>query len=80
MTYVVFFILVAIILYQGYMFRYIERLYREEKYKLIELWSLERKELYDRIQASSFAEYKQGEVKMVKAQKEEKPAPTYHLE
>ncbi|MGX5634611.1 hypothetical protein [Bacillus thuringiensis] len=80
MTYVVLFILVAIILYQGYMFRYIERLYREEKYKLIELWSLERKELYDRIQAPSFAEYKQGEVKMVKAQKEEKSVPTFHLE
>ncbi|AZJ21545.1 hypothetical protein CT694_18600 [Bacillus wiedmannii bv. thuringiensis] len=80
MTYGVFFILVAIILYQGYMFRYIERLYREEKYKLIELWKQERKELYDRIQAPSFAEYKQGEVKMVKAQKEEKPVPTYHLE
>ena len=80
MTYVVLFILVAIILYQGYMFRYIERLYREEKCKLIELWSLERKELYNRIQAPSFAEYKQGEVKMVKAQKEEKTIPTYHLE
>ncbi|MED2772924.1 hypothetical protein P4278_30580 [Bacillus thuringiensis] len=80
MTYVFFFVLVAIILYQGYMFRYIERLYREEKCKLIELWSLERKELYNRIQAPSFAEYKQGEVKMVKAQKEEKTIPTYHLE
>ncbi|MGX5634583.1 hypothetical protein [Bacillus thuringiensis] len=47
---------------------------------MIELWSLERKELYNRIQAPSFAEYKQGEVKMVKAQKEEKTIPTYHLE
>ncbi|MGR5964953.1 hypothetical protein ACT7DB_14765 [Bacillus cereus] len=60
MTYVVLFILVAIILYQGYMFRYIERLYREEKYKLIELWSLERKELYDRIQAPSFCRIQAG--------------------
>ena len=44
------------------------------------MWQQERKELYDRIQASSFAEYKQGEVKMVKAQKEEQPVPIYHLE
>jgi uncharacterized phage-like protein YoqJ len=36
-----------------------------------ESWYKERKELLDRIQAPSFAEYKQAEVKVIKAQKEE---------
>ena len=53
-----------------------ERVHQGER----DVWQQERKELYDRIQASSFAEYKQGEVKMVKAQKEEQPVPIYHLE
>ena len=52
-----------------------ERVHQGER----DVWQQERKELYDRIQAS-LAEYKQGEVKMVKAQKEEQPVPIYHLE
>ena len=75
MTYVVFFVLVAVIIFLGVFAYKIEHVHQKER----DMWKQERKELYDRIQAPSFAEYKQGEVKMVKAQKEEKPAPTYHL-
>ena len=38
-----------------------------------ELWSMERKELMDRIQAPSFQEYKSAEIRLTKAQKQEKP-------
>ncbi|UYX53350.1 hypothetical protein [Bacillus thuringiensis] len=76
MTYVVFFVLVAVIVFLGVFAYEMERVHQGER----DVWKQERKELYDRIQAPSFAEYKQGEVKMVKAQKEEKPVPTYHLE
>lgn len=43
-------------------------------------WARERKELMDRVQAPSFTEYKQAEVKVIKAQKEEKEAPPIVLE
>ncbi|HEQ3529265.1 TPA: hypothetical protein VGS93_005840 [Bacillus cereus] len=76
MTYVVFFVLVAVIIFLGAFAYKIEHVHEKER----DGWKQERKELYDRIQAPSFAEYKQGEVKMVKAQKEDKPVPTYHLE
>lgn len=76
MTYVVFFVLVAVIIFLGAFAYKIEHVHEKER----DVWKQERKELYDRIQAPSFAEYKQSEVKMVKAQKEEKPVPTFHLE
>lgn len=47
---------------------------------LTEKWHEERSELLDRIQTSSFAEYKQAEIKMVKAQKDEEPKPSFILE
>ncbi|MCQ6331730.1 hypothetical protein, partial [Bacillus cereus] len=72
MTSVVFFVLVAVIIFLVAFAYKIEQVHQKER----DVWKQERKELYDRIQAPSFAEYKQGEVKMVKAQKEEKPAPT----
>jgi hypothetical protein len=50
-------------------------LYTKEKQ-----WKEERQQLLDRIQAPSFAEYKQAEVKVIKAQKEEKPEIKYTLE
>jgi hypothetical protein len=46
----------------------LERTHQEER----ETWHEERKELLDRIQAPSFAEYKHQEVRVMKAQKEEK--------
>ena len=36
-------------------------------------WKEERQQLLDRIQANSFAEYKTAEVRVIKAQKEDKP-------
>jgi predicted Holliday junction resolvase-like endonuclease len=47
---------------------------------LSELWSGERSELLDRIQAPTFGEYKNAEIKMVKAQKDEEPKPSFILE
>lgn len=76
MMYAAFFILLCVICYLGVFAYQIERAHQEER----EAWQIERKDLYDRIQAPSFAEYKQAEVKMVKAQKDEKPEPTFHLE
>jgi hypothetical protein len=38
-------------------------------------WQEERKQLLDRIQAGSFAEYKHAEVKVIKAQNGEKEPP-----
>ncbi|HFJ9287464.1 TPA: hypothetical protein ACGW44_005510, partial [Bacillus toyonensis] len=60
--YVVFFVLIAIIVFLGVFTYEMEHVHQKER----EIWKEERKELYDRIQAPSFAEYKQGEVKMVK--------------
>ncbi|MEW4152197.1 hypothetical protein Q0N88_18920 [Bacillus thuringiensis] len=68
--------MVAVIVFLGAFAYKIEQVHQKER----DVWKQERKELYDRIQAPSFAEYKQGEVKMVKAQKEEKSVPTFHLE
>lgn len=39
------------------------------------LWIKERQQLIDRIQAGTFAEYKQAEVKVIKAQNGEKEPP-----
>jgi predicted Holliday junction resolvase-like endonuclease len=54
--------------------------FQEHIENLTEQWHLERSELLDRIQAPSFAEYKQAEIKMVKAQKDEEPKPSFILE
>jgi hypothetical protein len=43
-------------------------------------WQEERQQLLDRIQSPSFAEYKQAEVKVMKAQKKEEPEIKFHLE
>jgi predicted Holliday junction resolvase-like endonuclease len=47
---------------------------------LNEQWQQERAQLLDRIQAPTFGEYKQAEIKMVKAQKDEEPKPSFILE
>lgn len=47
---------------------------------LTEQWQEERSQLLDRIQAPTFSEYKNAEIKMVKAQKEEEPKPSFILE
>jgi hypothetical protein len=43
-------------------------------------YKIERSELLDRIQAPTFGEYKNAEIKMVKAQKDEEPKPSFILE
>jgi predicted Holliday junction resolvase-like endonuclease len=47
---------------------------------LSELWETERSELLDRIQAPTFGELKNAEIKMVKAQQPEEPKPSFILE
>ena len=44
-----------------------------------EEWKAERQQLLDRIQANSFAEYKTAEVRVIKAQKDEKPEPQVQM-
>ena len=58
------FVSITVIIFLGAFAYKIEHVHQKER----DVWKQERKELYDRIQAPSFAEYKQ-EVKMVKAQK-----------
>lgn len=52
---------------------------RERQYVILrderETWSSERQQLLDRIQASSFAEYKHAEIKLTKAQNGEREPP-----
>ena len=50
------FVLVAVIIFLGAFAYKIEHVHQKER----DVWKQERKELYDRIQAPSFAEYKQG--------------------
>lgn len=47
----------------------------EKSLKELEMWHKERQQLLDRIQSPSFAEYKQAEVKIIKAQNGEKDPP-----
>jgi predicted Holliday junction resolvase-like endonuclease len=54
--------------------------YHNHMVELTEQWRVERSELLDRIQSPSFAEYKSAEVRMVKAQKDEEPKPSFILE
>lgn len=42
-------------------------------------WASERKSLLDRIQAPSYAEYKSGEIRMAKVQKDDKPEQPIEL-
>jgi hypothetical protein len=71
-----------IIVYQGtimYMnydrhMKHVEHL-QEYHQKAVEVWKEERQQLLDRIQASSFAEYKTQEVRVIKAQSGEKEPP-----
>jgi hypothetical protein len=54
--------------------------YQDHIENLNEQWSVERSQLLDRIQAPTFGEYKQAEIRMVKAQKDEEPKPSFILE
>lgn len=42
-------------------------------------WAIERQKLMDRVQAPSFDHLKQAEVRVIKAQKEDKPLPPVEL-
>jgi hypothetical protein len=52
--------------------RFVDLLYKD--------FDEERQRLLDRIQAPTFGEYKQAEIRMVKAQKDEEPKPSFVLE
>lgn len=56
------------------------RLHHEQLSELIYSFQEERSGLLDRIQAPTFGEYKNAEIKMVKAQKDEEPKPSFILE
>lgn len=50
--------------------------YHNQILDLTKQWHNERSQLLDRIQSPTFGEYKQAEVRMVKAQKDEEPKPS----
>lgn len=77
MTLAVFLVLLSVIICLLIYMYESERTHQEER----EFWQKERKELLDRIQAPSFAEYKHQEVRVMKAQKEEKKSEqNFYLE
>jgi hypothetical protein len=46
---------------------------------LVEDWMHERKDLINRIQARDYGEYKQAEIRVIKAQKDEPPKPKLEM-
>lgn len=82
MIYIIIFALVVVIIVQVV---YADRLDERRRKYADELtqrwvderegWHIERQQLLDRIQASSFAEYKQQEVRVIKAQNGDKEPP-----
>lgn len=75
-----YFILAMVIVALLYIFAKVIEGYHNHIVNLTEQWHVERSELLDRIQAPTFAEYKQQEIRMVKAQKDEEPKPSFVLE
>lgn len=62
---------IAILFAWLYTMRVREKAHEDERHK----WNIERQQLLDRIQAPTFAEYKQQEVRVIKAQSGEKEPP-----
>jgi predicted Holliday junction resolvase-like endonuclease len=73
------FILICVILYQGLLLYQLQKSHREERSKLTEQWTEERKDLINRIQARDYGEYKQAEIRVIKAQKDEPPKPKLEM-
>lgn len=86
MTYAALIILAAVIMFMGAILvlqhsnhnQLIEQIGMQALEKE-QLWKEERQQLLDRIQANSFAEYKTAEVRIIKAQKEEKQDPMVEM-
>jgi hypothetical protein len=76
-------LLIVLSVQQKHFHEHIENLTNAHHEHIVDLtksWNVERSALLDRIQAPTFGEYKQAEIKMVKAQKDEEPKPSYILE
>lgn len=73
-------ILAIVIIALLFIIREQQIVFHNHNQRLNEQWHYERSELLDRIQAPTFGEYKQAEVRMVKAQKDEEPKPSFILE
>lgn len=73
MIYAVFALMGAVIIYQGVTLYYLTKEHNRNVEGLQSAWKDERQQLLDRIQAPSFEHYKQAEVKVIKAQKDDPP-------
>ena len=80
MCYLIIAVLLVVIVWQGLSSHRDKDLLiglTKETHRLLETgldrWQAERQQLLDRIQAPTFAEYKQAEVKVIRAQNGEKP-------
>jgi len=65
---------IVVLLWVGHV-ELIRREHSRELAEMREAWACERQQLLDRIQAPSFAELKQAEVKIIKAQQGREPEP-----
>ena len=72
-------VLTCVIVYQGALNYMMQRDHQTHIAEISEQHRKERKELLDRIQAPSFAEYKAGEAKVIRAGKDEPPKQTVEL-
>jgi predicted Holliday junction resolvase-like endonuclease len=78
-TYVLYGVLICVILYQGMMSYQLQKSHQDERRRLTEQWTEERKDLINRIQARDYGEYKQAEIRVIKAQKDEPPKPKLEM-
>lgn len=79
LLYVVCAVLTCVIVYQGVLLYLLKKEHTKSLQMFTECWHKERSELLDRIQAPTFDHYKQAEVRVIKAQKEEPEKPVQLL-
>lgn len=73
------FIQMLVIIYLIFVINNMQKEHEKHVDYIHEMVGEERQKLIDRIQAPSFAEYKQAEVKVIKAQKDESPTERIEL-
>lgn len=78
LTVIILYLLWAMVLQNKDHRKHVERIIVEH-HANYEQWSHERQQLLDRIQASSFAEYKTQEIRVIKAQTGEKEPPKLEI-
>jgi hypothetical protein len=78
-TYVLYGVLICLIVYQSITHYLTLKRIEAHHCMLVEDWMHERKDLINRIQARDYGEYKQAEIRVIKAQKDEPPKPKLEM-